>query len=112
MGAKLRATSDGGWAYRCPCGDHHVIRGWVFNGDMECPTFSPSVLVRSGHYARNATPTDCWCTYNKEHPDEGNPVCYVCHSYVRNGAVEFLGDCTHALAGRTVPLPDFDKPEE
>ncbi|MCZ4340562.1 hypothetical protein O4H52_03015 [Sphingomonadaceae bacterium G21617-S1] len=31
----------------------------------------------------------------------------VCHSFVRNGQIEFLSDCTHALAGQTVPLPPF-----
>lgn len=30
-----------------------------------------------------------------------------CHSYVRNGHVEFLSDCTHELAGQTVELPDL-----
>lgn len=35
----------------------------------------------------------------------------VCHSFVRDGQIEFLGDCTHSLAGQTVPLPsvDFDE---
>lgn len=32
---------------------------------------------------------------------------FVCHSFVRNGRVEFLGDCTHELAGQTVDLPDL-----
>lgn len=31
----------------------------------------------------------------------------VCHSFVRAGKIEFLGDCTHALAGQTVALPDW-----
>lgn len=31
----------------------------------------------------------------------------VCHSFVRAGKIEFLGDCTHALKGQTVPLPDW-----
>src|SRR5436309_254590 len=31
----------------------------------------------------------------------------VCHSFVRDGLIEFLGDCTHPLAGRTVPLEPF-----
>lgn len=38
----------------------------------------------------------------------GGPVC--CHSYVKAGRWEFLGDCTHDLAGQTVPmvpLPDW-----
>jgi hypothetical protein len=30
-----------------------------------------------------------------------------CHSYVRDGKIEFLNDSTHKLAGQTVPLPDM-----
>ncbi len=28
----------------------------------------------------------------------------VCHSFVTDGQIQFLGDCTHKLAGQTVPL--------
>ncbi len=59
---------------------------WDFNGDMEAPTFSPSILSRQ---------------------DRGG-VPFVCHSFIRNGMIEFLGDCTHALAGKTVPLPELE----
>jgi len=58
---------------------------WEFNGDMERPTFSPSILSRM---TRRDVP-------------------FVCHSFIRDGQVEFLSDCTHALAGKTVPLPDL-----
>lgn len=33
----------------------------------------------------------------------------ICHSYVRNGQMQFLGDCDHALAGQTVDIPDWDE---
>ena len=29
----------------------------------------------------------------------------VCHTFIRAGQIEFLGDCTHALKGQTIPLP-------
>ena len=32
------------------------------------------------------------------------PVSPRCHSFIRNGQWEFLGDSTHPLAGKTVPL--------
>jgi len=32
---------------------------------------------------------------------------YRCHSFVRDGRIEFLSDCTHALKGQTVDLPDL-----
>ena len=30
--------------------------------------------------------------------------------FVTDGKIQFLGDCTHALAGQTVDLPDMEKP--
>ena len=73
----------------CPgCNDVHSIayepEGWTWNGSIEKPTFSPSVLVK------------------KTWGDES-----VCHSFIREGRVEFLSDCTHALAGQTVNLPPW-----
>lgn len=36
----------------------------------------------------------------------------VCHSFIRDGQIQFLSDCTHALAGQTVPLPAWPDDEE
>ena len=82
---------------------------WGWNGDVKRPTFTPSVLVRSGHYVPGyKTGGDCWCAYYAEHPDEERDFeCGVCHSFVIDGSIQFLGDCTHALAGQTVPLAEF-----
>ncbi len=55
---------------------------WTWNGDRERPTVSPSILVTDSGPSR-------------------------CHSFLRDGSLEFLSDCTHALAGQTVPLPDW-----
>ena len=33
----------------------------------------------------------------------------VCHSFVNNGRIQFLLDCTHHLAGQTVNLPPFNE---
>lgn len=59
---------------------------WSWNGDMERPTFSPSLLI-----------TVEWREADGMHRQ-------VCHSFVREGQIQFLSDCTHALAGQTVPL--------
>ena len=89
-----------GVAFNCPgCGEYHVaqITGppgapiWVFNGDYVLPTLSPSLLVRS-HYAAGAPK--------------------VCHLFIRDGQIEFLGDCTHTLAGQTVPLSPVEAARE
>jgi hypothetical protein len=66
---------------------------WGFNGDFDHPVLTPSVLQSS--------------TQGPEHKP------YVCHSFVGcNGAapgqIAFLGDCTHALKGQTVDLPEIE----
>ena len=30
----------------------------------------------------------------------------TCHSFVTDGRIQFLADCTHPLAGQTVDLPE------
>lgn len=105
----LRIIEGGSLGFWCPgCKEMHVVATsrWTFNGDYDRPTFSPSVLVTSGHYVpRFQTGDTCWCTYNAEHPDEPAPYkCERCHTWVRDGQIVFLSDCTHELAGKTVPL--------
>jgi hypothetical protein len=94
-------------SFRCPgCGDVHRVpvsgeNAWSFNGDVDRPTLSPSILVRAGHHAPHWKQGDnCWCG-----KDYGFS-CYVCHSFVRDGKIEFCADSTHALAGKTVDLVD------
>lgn len=107
----LHATEGGTGQFWCPgCNEQHAVQigagGWAWNGDVERPTLSPSVLLRSGHHI--APSASCWCTYNAEHPTEPAPFkCTRCHSFVRDGKIEFLGDCSHGLAGQTVPLPPW-----
>ncbi|MBB5885453.1 hypothetical protein DYQ93_11510 [Xanthomonas sp. LMG 8992] len=61
---------------------------WGFNGDLTRPTLSPSILS-TYHWGPERTQV-------------------VCHSFVRDGQIQFLGDCTHALAGQTVDLPEVE----
>jgi len=82
-----------GYAFRCPgCECAHFIQTnpafnpcWTFNGDVERPTVSPSIMVRQP-WKKNGS---------------------VCHSFIKEGMIRFLNDCTHGLAGRTVELPEF-----
>lgn len=113
VSAKLRRTTDG-YAYWCQgCEGMHVVRtdgagAWGFDGNLEHPTFTPSVLITSGHYAPGWKGPSCWCTYNAERPDRPAPFkCERCHTFITAGEVLFLHDCTHALAGQTLPLPDL-----
>ena len=78
---------DGTYVFHCPgCGFGHPfnVPRWEWNGSLDRPTFSPSLLV------------------DKDNP-EGR-----CHSFVRDGKIEFLSDCFHSLAGQTVELPDWE----
>lgn len=110
--AKL-VNSAGVKEYRFYCEgckqNHMVNEGWTFNGDFVKPTFTPSILVRSGHYMDGHTGDSCWCTWNTAHPDDPAPFkCYRCHSYVTDGKIQYLNDCTHELAGQTIDLKPID----
>jgi hypothetical protein len=61
--------------------------GWQWNGSLTAPTFMPSLLVRGNEFGGTSP---------------------RCHSFVRDGKIDFLNDCTHELAGKTVDLPDWD----
>lgn len=72
--------------YMCQgCGCIHAVSPdkHQFNGDFEKPTFSPSLLQD-------------WDLDRK------------CHSYIRNGQIQYLSDCFHSLAGQTIELPDIN----
>lgn len=44
---------------------------------------------------------------NTIHPSVRTLDATNCHSYVKNGQIEFLSDSNHAMRGTTVDLPDF-----
>ncbi len=115
----LRSISHG-YVFMCPgCNESHVVNtanpngrpNWGFNGNVDAPTFTPSILVRSGHYTMESAASQkgkCWCTYYEEHPDEERTFeCFQCHSFVIDGRIQFLSDSTHKLSGQTVDLPDW-----
>jgi hypothetical protein len=62
---------------------------WGWNGSLDKPTFTPSILVKANYTSPNRL-------------DD------ICHSFVTDGKIHFLGDCTHQLAGQTVDLPDLE----
>jgi len=103
-----------GLAFYCPgCKErHHIGFSWIFNQDFDVPTFSPSILVRSGHYTKEPPKKgNCYCDYTERYPDAeplpANWTCYLCHFFIRNGQIVFLPDCTHSLAGQTRDLVDL-----
>ena len=101
-------------SFWCPgCDEPHRIRvagaqPWAWNQSCDKPTFHPSVLVSGGHYAPGWQGPHCWCTYDREHPETPSGFkCDRCHSWVKEGKITFLADSTHALAGKTVDLPEY-----
>jgi hypothetical protein len=110
--AKIHKTTDGRYLFYCDgCKCHHFVSDrWTFNGNFESPTFSPSILVRGTEYTKKGWDEyDEW-TRTKIMPPSGKfetkPT--VCHSFVRDGKIEYLSDCTHELAEQTVELEDLD----
>jgi hypothetical protein len=76
--------------FECPGCKHihgiHVGPGegvrWTWNGSIDAPTFQPSLLV----------------SWRFKSSDE------ICHSFITDGMIQYLGDCTHELANQTVPI--------
>jgi hypothetical protein len=103
-------------AFICPgCGEYHAptIKGknsvWGFNGNLVKPTFTPSILVR-------------WTSMpkNPEKDEKGEYILdgqgkikgakdEVCHSFVTDGKIRFLGDCTHELKNTTASIKPYEK---
>lgn len=102
----LRSVEGGRLMFRCPgCDEPHMVAvgsgegpRWGYNGDPAKPTFTPSILVTWSE------PSDV----AEEFDDTSKDRPMVCHSYVTDGRIQFLGDCTHALAGHTLDLPEFE----
>jgi hypothetical protein len=114
-----------GYSFKCPgCKDRHVIHTgpdtahpiWGFNGDVNKPTFTPSLLTRCGHFVPGHENEPCWCTFYKDSPEAAKADkafrCYICHSIITDGRIQFLDDCTHLLAGQTIELPDLEEVKE
>lgn len=64
---------------------------WTWNGCVDSPTVKPSILTRGGCYDAS-----------------GEYLEHVCHSFVNDGQVQFLTDCTHELSGKTMELLDVE----
>lgn len=131
LGTKLRKLDGGLVAFRCPgCNEAHQVRVlevgprgservgpcWSFNGNGDAPTFTPSILVRAVRIdGGDAEIERILDTYKLPEEREAmladKRINTVCHSFVTDGRIQFLGDCTHALAGQTVDLPDWEVSE-
>ena len=101
------STGRAGYLFYCPgCEIGHSVGteggppSWNFDGNLEKPTFLPSVR--------------CFTEYSDEDNPDGSPKKLpagkqrtLCHLFVKEGMIQFLSDCEHTLAGKTVPLPKW-----
>ena len=84
------------YGFYCPsCKVLHTVRtdnrhahNWIFDGNVNKPTFNPSVKVE-------------W-----PQPDVNGR--YICHFFVRSGKLEYCGDTTdREYSGKIVDLPEL-----
>jgi hypothetical protein len=114
-GQKARLAAGGLVMFYCPgCKNYHGVNTdqtspnpltgakWQWNGSLDSPTFTPSILVRGTVPITDAEADRIMAGEAFE------PTPRVCHSFVTAGRIQFLGDCTHELAGQTVDIPDED----
>lgn len=92
----IEADDTGRYCFYCPgCKCDHYIQFapkkpcWLWDSNLQAPTVNPSILV---HY------------YND--PEDGKKETGRCHLFIKKGMIEFLTDCTHELAGQTVPMQE------
>lgn len=104
----IKCQDSDTWIFYCPgCAEYHQVKTawtekekqdyeawcrrnqftirfptWTFNGDVTRPTFSPSVHVSPHQPYR------------------------TCHSYIRDGKIQYLSDSWHHLRGQTIDLPE------
>lgn len=90
---QLFDNRPGYFEFECPgCGCLHYVNTnpqygahWQFNGNIDRPTFSPSILVGAHKVAAGSNELRC-------------------HSFIKDGMIQFLNDCEHNLKGQTVEL--------
>ncbi len=91
---KLLDNKNGNTSYSfiCPaCKVEHMINVkvpkndapcWDWNNSTKKPTIRPSIRVKGGSSTGGT----------------------VCHMYVTDGKIQYLGDCTHEKAGKTIDM--------
>lgn len=83
--------NDPEFMFHCPgCGYDHWFKTtgsepkWTWNGDMKKPTVNPSIRVF------------------------GEDVERRCHFFIKDGKIEYCGDCHHHLRSQTVDMERVD----
>jgi hypothetical protein len=82
------------YMFFCPgCGWPHSFPTprWKFDGNIEAPTFSPSLRLSIQRGGNDAT---------------------VCHLILAKGQITYCADCEHAMKGQTVAMADMPYQED
>ena len=101
-----KIKNSNGFLFWCDgCKEHHQINTnpnytWEFNGDLEKPTFSPSYLTWLDPNPKADPKFDKDGKYRNG---------FRCHSFIRDGEIQYLNDCTHKLAGQTVKMKPISR---
>lgn len=67
-------------------GSRSETNNWSWNGNTEKPTLKPSILTEVKY---------------------GDTV-YRCHSFVNDGVIQFLSDCSHERVNTSIELMDVE----
>lgn len=89
----------------CPgCDDSHRIslgpNGWTWDGSEDAPSISPSILVQAVQWDESKS-------FHRPNHRVAPGERTICHSFIRGGVWEFLGDCTHIHVGQHIPMVPF-----
>lgn len=115
----LRTIGNHGLAFHCPgCGHAHAfyVHGssyqhiWEWNGEYERPTFRPSLLMHGERWVPPVTHENYEQWQRAPWPQQ--KVEWVCHLFVTDGKIQFLGDCSHELRGQTIAMQREDEMDE
>lgn len=104
VSSKLR-REENGFIHWCPgCLEMHVLPdSWKFNGNLESPTFTPSFK----HEGLQRVFVDGNWTGEWKRDENGSTIPFLCHYVLTSSVLNFQGDCTHALVGKSIPLPSL-----
>lgn len=61
---------------------------WQFNGNIESPTFTPSIVVNKDFLER------------------------LCHSSIADGKIQYHGDCFHSLKNQIIELQNVEEEDD
>lgn len=93
------------YSFYCPgCKYEHTYLvdgtqlGYEFNGNMESPTFYPSLLNEMPKVTKDIVDGKIV---------ESIKMVNRCHLFLTEGEIRYLTDCNHEFAGKTIKLKDI-----